>query len=257
MRRYWIEKNSIQNEIVTFKDDLFHHIFAVCRQEVGHHFEVLTEDSKAYLVEVITKEKKQAQAKIIETREIQKLPRPYIHIALAISRYNIMDSIVEKAVEMGVQSILPFCADFSFIKSPANLPVGKLERWQKIVVSATQQSGRGEQMKIYPPAKWSKMLEIINPSASNWCLFAYEGHGVLQIKSHLKACRQAVESKNEHFPENLWIIVGSEGGFSKNEVLEMQQLGLHPVTLGSQVLRVETACMTLVSILKYEFGLLK
>lgn len=257
MRRYWIEKKMIYNDVVTFKDDLFHHIFDVCRQEVGHRFEVLTEDSKAYLVEVISKEKKLAQAKIVETREIQTLPKPHIHLALSVSRYNVMDSIVEKAVEMGVQSILPFCSDFSFIRKPINLPAGKLERWQKIVISATQQSGRGELMKIYEPIEWSDMLKFINPSSTNWCLFAYEGNSVLGIKEHLKNSQEALKKNNGSLPENLWIIVGSEGGFSQNEVSEMQQLGLNPVTLGSQVLRVETACMTLVSVLKYEFGLLK
>ncbi|MBY0452451.1 MAG: RsmE family RNA methyltransferase, partial [Bdellovibrionaceae bacterium] len=95
MRRYWIEKKMIYNDDITFKDEVFHHIFDVCRQEVGHHFEVLTEDSKAYLVEVTSVEKKQAIAKIIETREIKKLPTPHIHIALSVSRYNVMDSIIE------------------------------------------------------------------------------------------------------------------------------------------------------------------
>ena len=251
MRRYWIEKKMIFNEVVTFKDELFHHIFDVCRQEVGHHFEVITEDSKAYLIEVISKEKKQAQGRITEIREIKKLPLPHIHIALSVSRYNVMDSIVEKAVEMGVTGILPFFSDFSFIKK--NLPEGKLERWQKIVISATQQSGRGELMKIHEPTEWSNMLKFINPSESNWCLFAYEGASVLDIKQHLNKARETIAGG----PKNLWIIVGSEGGFSGPEVSEMQQLGLHPVTLGSQVLRVETACMTLVSVLKYEFGLLK
>lgn len=244
----------IYNDVVTFKDDLFHHIFDVCRQEIGHRFEVLTEDSKAYLVEVISKEKKQAQAKIIEIREIQTLPKPHIHLALSVSRYNVMDSIVEKAVEMGVQSILPFCSDFSFIRKPSNLPAGKVERWQKIVISATQQSGRGELMKVYEPIEWSEMLKFINPGPANWCLFAYEGNSVLGIKEYLQ---EAIKKNTGVSPENLWIIVGSEGGFSQNEVTEMQQLGLNPVTLGSQVLRVETACMTLVSVLKYEFGLLK
>lgn len=257
MRRYWIEKKMIYNDIVTFKEDLFHHIFDVCRQDVGHHFEVLTEDSKAYLVEVLTKEKKQATAKIIESREIQKLPKPHIHIALSVSRYNVMDSIVEKAVEMGVQSILPFCSDFSFIRAPSNLPQGKLERWQKIIISATQQSGRGELMKIHEPIEWSEMLKIINPSPANWCLFAYEGPSVLGVREHLKSKKESVNKNTADLPENLWIIVGSEGGFSEKEVTQMQQLGLNPVTLGSQVLRVETACMTLVSVLKYEFGLLK
>jgi 16S rRNA (uracil1498-N3)-methyltransferase len=253
MRRYWIQKDMIADGIVVFKNDLFHHIFDVCRQEVGHHFEVLTEDSHAYLVEVLSKEKKQATAKILESRQIEKLPHPHIHLALSVSRYQVMDAIVEKAVEMGVQSIQTFCSDFSFIRKPANLPDGKMERWQKIIISATQQCGRGELMKISEPVEWSKMLQTINPNSENWCLFAYEGSGGSGLKEHLNSLR----GPSLLSPPNLWIIVGSEGGFSEAEVKEMHDLGLHPVTLGHQVLRVETACMTLVSVLKYEFGLLK
>lgn len=257
MRRYWIKKEMLSDDLVTFKDELFHHIFDVCRQEIGHHFEVLTEDSKAYLVEVIAKEKKQAKAKILETREIQHLPKPLIHIALSVSRYNVMDSIIEKSVEMGVSSILPFCSDYSFIRKPSNLPDGKIDRWQKIIISATQQSGRGELMKIHEPIDWTNMLKFINPSDSNWCLFAYEGLGTLGIKEHLQTQKANLLKNSDMLPENLWLVVGSEGGFSQEEVVKMRQLALHPVTLGEQVLRVETACMTLVSILKYEFGLLK
>lgn len=253
MRRYWVHKNTISDDNVTFSDEVFHHIFDVCRQDVGHHFEVLTEDAKAYLVEVTEKTKKKATARIVEVRTIEPLPRPHLHIALSISRYQVMDAIVEKAVEMGVSSILPFCSDFSFVRKPSNLPEGKMDRWKKIVISATQQCGRGELMKISEPAEWSNMLQIINPSPQNWCLFAYEGKSVLGIREHLENAKKA----SENLPANLWLIVGSEGGFSTTEVSEMQQLGLYPVTLGSQVLRVETACMTLVSVLKYEFGLLK
>lgn len=253
MRRYWINKSQLHNDLVTFKGEQFHHIFDVCRQEVGHHFEVITEDSKAYLVEVLSVEKKMASAKILESREIQKLPYPHIHIALSISRYPVMDAIVEKAVEMGVSSILPFTSDYSFVRKPNNLPAGKLERWQKIVVSATQQSGRGELLKIYDPVEFSQMLETINPNENSWCLFAYEGASTLDIANHLKTKKETAKT----IPTNLWIIVGSEGGFSDKEVLKFTKLGLHPVTLGQQVLRVETACMALIAILKYEFGLMK
>jgi 16S rRNA (uracil1498-N3)-methyltransferase len=252
MRRYWIDKKSIFDTEVIFKDEVFHHIFDVCRQDVGSKFEVLTEDSKAFLVEVTVVEKKQAIAKVLESRQIEKLPKPHIHIALSISRYNVMDAVIEKSVELGVASVLPFCSDFSFIRKINNLPAGKLERWQKIVISATQQSGRGELMKIHPPIEWSNMLNFINPSPENWCLFSYEGEGVLGLKQHLTS----INALNSNKPENVWIIVGSEGGFSHHEVAQMKELGLNPVTLGSQVLRVETACMTLVSVLKYEFGLL-
>jgi len=252
MRRYWIEKSQIFNDQVTFKGDQFHHIFDVCRQDVGNHFEVITDDSKAYLVEVLSVEKKQATAKIVETRTIQELKKPHVHIALSVSRFPVMDSIVERAVEMGVSSIVPFYSEYSFIRKAANLPAGKLERWQKIVISATQQCGRGELMAIQNPIDWAQLQKQINPSDKKWCLFAYEGKGQLPLKNYVQTKKQQVQDQ----VDEIWIIVGSEGGFSEAEVESMKKLGLDPVTLGSQVLRVETACLTLVSALKYEFGLL-
>ncbi|MFZ3228607.1 MAG: RsmE family RNA methyltransferase [Pseudobdellovibrio sp.] len=256
MRRYWIEKSQIYNETVVFKNEQYHHIFDVCRQTVGNHFEVITEDSNAYLVEVLSVDKKQATAKIIETRAIQKLKKPHIHIALSVSRFPVMDSIVERAVEMGVSSIVPFYSEFSFIRKANTMPAGKLDRWQKIVISATQQCGRGELMTIQNPIEWTKLLKDINPSAQKMCLFAYEGNGQLPLKNYLKSKKQQSQDVKNVEIEDIWIIVGSEGGFSVDEVESMKNLGLDPVTLGSQVLRVETACLTLVSALKYEFELL-
>ena len=257
MRRYWIEKNQIHDNTVIFKGDQFHHIFEVCRQEIGHHFEVITEDSKAYLVEVKSVLKKEATADIVEERIIKALPKPHVHVALSVSRYNVMDSTIERAVELGVASILPFVSNYSFVRKEKELPAGKHERWQKIVISATQQSGRGELMKVHDVTNWQNMLKSINPGAENWCLFAYEGGSTKPIADEIKSLREQYLSPAVPLPENIWIIVGSEGGFSANEVDEMHKLGLHPVTLGAQILRVETACLTLVAILKYEFGLMK
>lgn len=265
MRRYWISKNQIQGNNVIFNKDQFHHIFDVCRQDLGHHFEVITEDSKAYFVEVIAVQKKEAIAQILEERIIHPLPKPHIHLALSLPRYNVMDSTIERATEMGVTSILPFVSEYSFIRKEKELPAGKLDRWQKIVISATQQCGRGELLKIHELTHWQNMLKIINPSTKNWCLFAYEGQSedlsTKPIADEIKTLRQQYMSQlntsDSELPENIWIIVGSEGGFSKNEAREMHKLGLYPVTLGSQILRVETACLTLVAILKYEFGLMK
>jgi len=257
MRRYWIDKNQIHHQQIQFKGDLFHHIFEVCRQEVGHHFEVITEDSKAFLVEVLSVNKKDATAQIIEERDIPVLEKPHIHLAMSIPRYNVMDSTLERAVEMGVTSVLPFVSQYSFIRKEKELPPGKAERWSKIVISATQQSGRGELMKIHEITNWKKMLDFINPNEKNWCLFAYEGESVKPIADEIKSLKQQFLSQTNKTPDHIWVIVGSEGGFSKEEADEMHKLGLHPVTLGSQILRVETACLTLVSVLKYEFGLMK
>ena len=252
MRRYWIEKKDLFVERVNFANDTFHHIFEVCRQEVGSKFEVLSEDSKAYLVEVLSVGKKTAEAQVLEERTIPPLPEPHIHLALAVSRFPVMDAIVEKAVEMGVKSIQPLFTEFSFVRTTNALTANKVERWDKIVRSATQQCGRGDLMPISPAMGLDEFLSKFNQKASAMGLFAYEGPSTLSVKGYLAQKKHGMGAK----PKEIWIFIGSEGGFSHAEVEKMRKLALHPVTLGSQVLRVETACMALVSVLKYDFDLM-
>lgn len=255
MRRYWIEKKDLFQSQVNFTGDVFHHIFDVCRQEVGSKFEVLTEDSKAYFVEVMTVTKKNATAQVLEERVIPALKEPRIHLLLSISRFPVMDAVMEKAVELGVSSIHPFFSEFSFLRKGEKLSDNKIERWDKIVRSATQQSGRGDLMKIADPIHFDDIAGLINRNQGHAGLFAYEGSDqipTLGIKDYVTKIKSA-------YPEgirDLWIIVGSEGGFSQKEVQRFTDLGLDPVTLGPQVLRVETACMALVSVLKYDFDLM-
>lgn len=265
MRRYWIEKKDIQGNEVHFTGDVLHHIFDVCRQQVGSKFEVLTEDSKAYFVEVTSVSRKAASAIIHEERQIPSLPTPHIHIALSISRFPVMDAIMEKAVEMGVKSITPFFSEFSFLRKEDKISTNKTDRWDKIVRSATQQSGRGDLMKIHAPIPFEELFTIINQNDQNLGLFAYEGESTHGVKTYLQKVRGNFE-KNGHVSgtdnspvhniTNIWIIVGSEGGFSFQEVEQFRRHGLEPVTIGKQVLRVETACIALVSALKYEFDLM-
>lgn len=248
MRRYWLSAQAIQGELVEISGDPFHHIFDVCRQEVGSKFEVLGAGPYALLVEVIEVAKKKATAKIISKREIPPLPKPHLVLALSLSRYATMDSVVERAVEMGVAEIRPFFSEFSFIRKASSLPDSKIDRWKKIVVSATQQCGRHDLMPVHDPIDFEVLLKEFNRNTSRAGLFAYEG-----------ASPSAIQDFARKLPKNqqeIWIFVGSEGGFSPAEVQRIQDLGLVPVTLGDQVLRVETACIALVSVLKYEFGLM-
>lgn len=251
MRRYWIEKNNLKEDLVHFQDEVFHHIFDVCRQDLGSRFEVITEDSMAYLVEVTEKNKKKAIAKVIEERKIDPLKKPYIHLCLSIPKFSTLESVLEKAVEMGVSSITPLICDFSFIKNFSEKDWNhKSERWKKIIISATQQSGRGDLLKIQNPIKLPELLNHMNRSAHSLGLFLYEGDTKLDIKRHLRG----LDSKNS--VENIWLIIGSEGGFSTQEVDQCLKQGLSPVTLGEQILRVETACIAGISVLKYEFDLM-
>lgn len=251
MRRYWVPAEAVSTDQVDFSDEVFHHIFDVCRQEVGSKFEVLTGNQQAYLVEVTQVGKKRAQARRLETRQLPPLKKPYLVLALSICRYHVMDAIVEKAVEMGVTRIQPFFSEQSFIRKANSLPAGKLDRWEKIVKSATQQCGRGDLMPIAKPMDLAEIRSIFNPDQRQLGLFAYEGASTQGLKDCLKP------SLGLEKPEEIWVFVGSEGGFSQTEVQLFKNWGLESISLGEQVLRVETACITLLAILKYEFDLMR
>lgn len=252
MRRYWLDDKISSGQVFQLKDDLFHHIIVVCRQGLGSQFELISTDGKAHLVEVLSVGKKTAEVKAISERELAQLKKPHIHLVLAISRFPVMDVIVEKSVEMGVKAIHPVVSEFSQIRSIKEFPQDRLARWERLVKMATQQSGRGELMQIERPRTVKEILTEINQKPKSLGLFAYEGDGGLPVKQHLQQKRAEI-----HDLDTLWLFVGSEGGFSTEEVKDFKATGLSPITLGEQVLRVETACITLVSILKYEFELLR
>ncbi|MCB0393382.1 MAG: 16S rRNA (uracil(1498)-N(3))-methyltransferase [Bdellovibrionales bacterium] len=246
MRRYWMEKESINAGSISIRDEKFKHIVGVCRQGLGSKFEVIA-DGKAYFVEMIDVQKKEATAKIVEMRKIKEMPRPHIHLCLSLPKFNKLDEIVEKSVELGVSTIHPFTSEFSFIRSNADGFQSRRKRLEKIVESATQQSGRGDLMSIEPLVDLKTLLSTFNRKADAAGLFPYEGEGVQNIKDALP---KTIASN----PSEVWVFIGSEGGFSHEEVREFQQVGLPPVTLGEQILRVETACVAVVSILKYHMG---
>jgi 16S rRNA (uracil1498-N3)-methyltransferase len=252
MRRYWIEKKFITDTSAQIEGELFHHIFDVCREEVGSRFELITAEGQAAFVIVKTLSKKMAHAEILEFRKIEALKYPHLHLVLSIPRFNVFDAVIEKAVELGAHTIHPVLSDFSFIKNATSLPMQKHQRWDKIIRSATQQCGRGELMQISPLKSLKHFLHEMNPQQLKMCLFAYEGVPAKELKAEL--AQMQMHLKNG--AKDIWFFIGSEGGFSTEEVNNFKHLGISALSLGAQVLRVETACMAMISVLKYEFGLM-
>lgn len=245
MRRYWVDESAIIENQIEIRGDSFHHICVVCRQQVGDCFEVIAKQ-QAHFVEIVHMEKKVALAKIIEKRIIQNRPLPRLHLALSLPKFQTFENVLEKSVELGVYAIHPFHSDFSFMKPAAAALQKKEERWRKIIVGATQQTGRGELMELTEIVPLAVLLGTFAKATKSFGILAYEGDGQISLKNQLAQIPASIE--------DLWIFVGSEGGFSQNDVNLFKDYDLLPVSLGDQVLRVETACVTLLSILKYGLG---
>lgn len=245
MRRFWVETPAWDGDVLNISGDLFHHLHDVVRFGIGDRFEILSA-REAWFVEVIELTSRSLKVRRKEKRPLPEIKPPHVHIALSVPRFTKVDWIVEKAVELGVKGLHLFVSDYSFVRETGKVPQGKMERWQKLTRQAAQQSGRGELMEIAPVSTLDALLSRINQMPGILSLFPYEGECPTTLKGYL----QTLKAKEY---QEIWTFIGSEGGFSRAEVAKFQEMGIAPVTLGSQVLRVETACVALASILKYEF----
>ena len=249
-RRFYIDKNEIQDEAsLHVKGDLFHHIRDVCRFKVGDQFEVLNGEPRALLYEISQMSNRDLSARKLSERPLPAPEKPAVTLALSLPKLPKVDWIIEKCVELGVAEIRPFVSDYSFLRKASEISPARLTRWQKITEAATQQSGRGDLLTVHPAITLEQMLASFNRNPSTAGLFPYEGEAQVRLP-------QAIQEIKKQNPEHLWLFVGSEGGFSPREVEMFGKHGLKPVSMGSQILRVETACVALVSVIKYECGAL-
>lgn len=247
MRSYWLPSRYIVNKSVTLDGEYFRHICQVCHTQKGDKIEIFT-DHFHYLVEITEITKKQAQGLILQETQSELPSEPHLHLALSVCRFPTLDLILEKSVEMGVFMVHPFFSDNSFIKAPQIINKRK-DRFEKIIEMASGQSRRSDLMSVDQPMDLEDLLVKFNQTKEVIGLFPYEG--VLETSISIK---EKLESLT-WCPKEVWIFVGSEGGFSLKEVELFKKFGLEPLTLGNQVLRVETACLTLLSVIKYHFNL--
>ena len=250
LRRFFITPDQVTDDVVRLDGDLFHHVRDVCRFGPGDAFEVLTGDGQARRVEITQVGKRDLTARVTDARALPPVAKPLVILAVSIPKLPKMDWIIEKSVELGVHQIRPFTSAFSFLRQTNEVSENRLSRWRKLVTAATQQSGRGDLMDIAAPTTLDGLLTEYREAKSTAGIFAYEGQASLRLDD-------AVARVKRDAPDQVWTFVGSEGGFSPGEVALFAENGVPATSMGEQILRVETACLALVSVLKYELGSLR
>lgn len=247
LRRFYVQPEDLTDNGVLIRGDLFHHIREVCRFQKGDQFEILPGNGEAWLVQVEAQTNHELSARALSKRKLPELPKPYITMCVSVPKLPKLDWIMEKCVELGVFEVRLFVSDYSFLRSVKEVSANRTERWNKLVQGATQQSGRGDLMRVGPVTTLEKLLQDFSHSEATGGLFPYEGEARLGLRP---ALQEMARKKLDH----IWVFVGSEGGFSPREVALFGDNGLPPVSMGEQILRVETACLALASIIKYELG---
>lgn len=164
-----------------------------------------------------------------------------VHLVVGMPANERMDWLVEKATELGVASIQPVMAARSVLKLKGERADKKIERWQSIAISACEQCGRNRVPVIHAPqslADWLRGKDTPAAEARRLVLSLREGNLPLRA-----AAGDAPA---------VWVLHGPEGGLTAQEEDWALEQGWQPASLGSRVLRAETASVAALSLLALE-----
>lgn len=215
------------------------HLAKVLRIRTQTPIELFNGDGFRYKAEVISVERNQVTVTIHSQNQVITESPLNIHLYQGVSRGDKMDLTLQKGVELGIKSFTPIITERCGVKLDQKRWLKKLEHWQKVIISACEQSGRDHIPKIHPVLNWEDALSKLNAN----CYF---------LDPHAEKSFRDIAKPEATQEIQLW--VGPEGGFSENETEQINKMQIMPVFLGPRVLRTETAALAAVSAINALWG---
>ncbi|MCT8866764.1 16S rRNA (uracil(1498)-N(3))-methyltransferase [Shewanella xiamenensis] len=226
------------NQQLNLDEDGAAHIGKVLRMGSGEQISLFNGDGNDYLAEIIDAGKKSVTVKVLSCEANPSESPLNLHLGQVISRGDRMEFTIQKSVELGVNTITPLFSDRCGVKLTGERLEKKIQQWQKIVISACEQSGRS-QVPIVRPA-----MEL-----QEWCS---EPTSALKLNLHPRAAHGINGLDLSH--TRVRLLIGPEGGLSAEEIAMTETYQFTDVLLGPRVLRTETASLTAITALQLRFG---
>lgn len=179
---------------------------------------------------------------VLERRVSSTEASVQVSVYMAFPKADKLEHVIQKATELGVYEIVAFPSARCISKPDDKSLKKKIERWQKIAASAAEQSGRGAIPEVIVLPSFAAALD--RAAKSDKALMFYENE-------HATTLRMALESSPF---KTVSLLTGPEGGLEEKEVAQARMAGLQVCTLGSRILRCETAPLCALSAVMYAAG---
>lgn len=218
-------------------DEAANHVGRVLRMPAGSELQLFNGDGFNYPARISNSDKKRVFV-IANAQQANPVESPVkIHLGQGISRGDRMDFAIQKAVELGVTEITPLFTERCGVKLDGERLAKRNEQWQKIAISACEQSGRS-------------IVPLVHPAIS---LDAWLAQPTKELKLTLHPwAKDTIKTLTPS--TELRLVIGPEGGFSEQEMTRTAAAGFIGIQLGPRVLRTETAALTAISALQLQFG---
>ena len=240
MQHFFVDASQVSEETIRIEGSDVNHMKNVLRMRIGEEVTVSDGQGKEYLCQVRDFEEEQVQLKIVETKASDAELPSKIYLFQGLPKGDKMEFIVQKAVELGVSRIVPYLSK-NCVSRPDKTEK-KVERWRKIAAEAAKQCGRGrlpEVAAVVPVAQ-----AIVQAAQSETALFFYENEKRTGLHDALAG----------GVKDTVSLMVGPEGGFDPAEAKAAVDAGLQSVSLGTRILRCETAPIAALAAVLYAGG---
>lgn len=226
-----------------------HHAVAVLRVRAGEEIDVVAPSGHVWRVAVA-----QATAEALTACVASELvdatagAKPKVTLVFGVSKGSKNDDIVEGAVEVGVSEMLPVMTARSIVKLDAEKRAERGERWRRVALAAAKQSKRASVPRVGDPVALVDALAML--ASHDLVLVAWE-----EASAHGRGIREAVAAAGLLAPgARVAIVVGPEGGLAPEEEEAFERAGAMTFTLGSNILRAQTAAVVAAALVIHELG---
>jgi 16S rRNA (uracil1498-N3)-methyltransferase len=226
-RRFFVDE--IRRGEAELAGDEAEHLTRVLRAETGQRYEIC-DGAGLYVAEIVEARKRSVRFRVVEKLPIEE-PAQTITLLASLIKFERFEWMIEKATELGVDSIIPVGAE----RSEKGLQLAarkRVERWSRIARAAGQQSRRVQLPSILTPVSFR---EAAATSAEN--------------RLHLDEIPGGESLPTQTAAKTIAILVGPEGGWTDRERSHLADTGWTRVSLGPLILRTETAAIAALAVL--------
>lgn len=225
--------------VIDDKSDLFH-LVSVLRIKKGEILYV-NYRSKIYKTYILQIQNQKIICKILE--EVgDKESKVQVYLCQSLPKRESWEIILEKCTELGISGFIPLQTQRSIVNLSKDDLLKKYDRWNKIIKEAVKQCGRNKLPVLYRICGLEEALKLAQEEEAE-ILIAWEG-----ADSDLKSIMK------ENIKDKIFLFVGPEGSFTKDEIEIMKKIKSYFFNMGPRILRVETAAIVASALLLYEKG---
>ena len=238
MHRIFLRKSSLLEHPVVIGDEKAHYLSSVLRCKTGDRIIVTDENGCSYAAQILAASNKMVTIEITGDYIMNTESDLDIVLVQGLLKGEKMDIVIQKATELGVTAIIPVITERSQLRETRKHP-----RWKKIAEEASRQSGRTRIPEIFETYSFKDIFNTPGLTSGKGIIFWEQGGEKLS----------AVINKLSH-TDKIFLLIGPEGGFSEKEALLASEKGFLTATLGSRILRAETASIAAVSVIQFALG---